>query len=376
MSKETLEEVGLGALLHDMGKMRTPVTILDKPGRPHGRRVRHPQETSGGRLPDAAQTGRLPRLALEIVQLHHERIGGEGYPIGLKGEEIPLHVRVVALAEVYDDITSDRVYHDGIPAANCLNMMFHWAPRDFGEDLMQEFIRCIGIYPIGSLVELNTGALGIVMSSNPDSRLKPVVMLVRDREGSALPAPPAAQPGGARPCGTAASPGGCSGWWTARITTSIRRASPRWKLGCELARHQLFLGNGLMLDTSEFEFSFVRASGPGGQNVNKVASCGGTALGHAQEHLPAVRACACVWRLWPVRASPTKACSSSRPNGIAPRSATGPMPWSGSSRWCEQALHPPKPRKKTRPTKASKRRRLDGKTPTGDKKRLRARDFD
>ncbi|HEV2213016.1 MAG TPA: HD-GYP domain-containing protein, partial [Gammaproteobacteria bacterium] len=183
MPKQTLEELGLGALLHDVGKMRTPVTVLDKPGvlteDEFDILKKHPLD--GFQM--LRKQGGFPAVTLEIVQLHHERVGGQGYPMGLKGEEIPLHVRVVALTEVYDDISSDRVYHDGIPAANCLNMMFHWAPRDFGEDLMQEFIRCIGIYPIGSLVELNTGALGIVMSSNPDSRLKPVVMLVRDREG-------------------------------------------------------------------------------------------------------------------------------------------------------------------------------------------------
>jgi len=183
MPKDTLEQVGLGALLHDIGKMRTPVTILDKPGvlteDEFDILKKHPVD--GYQM--LRKQGGFPPLALEVVHLHHERVGGQGYPFSLKGEEIPLHVRVVAVAEVYDDISSDRVYHDGIPAANCLNMMFHWAPRDFGEDLMQEFIRCIGIYPIGSLVELNTGALGIVMSSNPDSRLKPVVMLVRDREG-------------------------------------------------------------------------------------------------------------------------------------------------------------------------------------------------
>lgn len=183
MPKDVLEQVGLGALMHDVGKMRTPVAILDKPGvlteDEFDILKKHPVD--GYQM--LRKQGGFPDLALEVVHLHHERVGGQGYPFGLKGEEIPLHARVVAIAEVYDDISSDRVYHDGVPAANCLNMMFHWAPRDFGEDLMQEFIRCIGIYPIGSLVELNTGALGIVMSSNPDSRLKPVVMLVRDREG-------------------------------------------------------------------------------------------------------------------------------------------------------------------------------------------------
>lgn len=185
LSRDSLTDLGLGALLHDVGKMRTPVSILDKPSLLTEDEFdimrKHPMD--GFHI--LRKHKDVPDKALEIVQLHHERIGGQGYPFGLRGDEIPVHVRIVAIADVYDDITSERVYHEGIPAHTGLNMMFHWAPRDFGEDLMQEFIRCIGIYPIGSLVELSNGALGIVMSTNPASRLRPIVMMVRDPEGRA-----------------------------------------------------------------------------------------------------------------------------------------------------------------------------------------------
>ncbi|MGA9852765.1 MAG: HD-GYP domain-containing protein [Gammaproteobacteria bacterium] len=183
LSKDSIVELALGALLHDIGKMRTPVSILDKPGLLSEDEFdimkKHPVD--GFNI--LRKHKDVSEKCLEIVQLHHERISGEGYPFGLKGDEIPVHVRIVAIADVYDDITSNRVYHEGIPAHTGLNMMFHWAPRDFGEDMMQEFIRCIGIYPIGSLVELNKGILGIVMSTNPASRLRPIVMLIRDAEG-------------------------------------------------------------------------------------------------------------------------------------------------------------------------------------------------
>ncbi|HET7922214.1 MAG TPA: HD-GYP domain-containing protein [Gammaproteobacteria bacterium] len=183
LSKDYLSELGLGALLHDVGKMRTPLSVLDKPGvlTEDEFDVIKKHTTDGYNL--LRKHKDIPQSALDIVQLHHERIGGHGYPMGLKGDEIPQHVRIVAIADVYDDMTSNRIYHEGIPGHAGLNMMFQWAPRDFGEDLMQEFIRCVGIYPIGSLVELNTGALGIVMSTNSLSRLKPVVMLLRDRDG-------------------------------------------------------------------------------------------------------------------------------------------------------------------------------------------------
>ncbi|MGH8283288.1 MAG: HD-GYP domain-containing protein [Gammaproteobacteria bacterium] len=182
LSRDSIQELALGALLHDIGKMRTPVSILDKPGLltedEFDIMKKHPVD--GFNI--LRKHKDVSEKCLEIVQLHHERIGGQGYPFGLKGDEIPVHVRIVAIADVYDDITSNRVYHEGIPAHTGLNMMFHWAPRDFGEEMMQEFIRCIGIYPIGSLVELNKGILGIVMSTNPASRLRPIVMLIRDSE--------------------------------------------------------------------------------------------------------------------------------------------------------------------------------------------------
>jgi len=183
LSNDSIADLALGALLHDVGKMRTPVSILDKPGLltedEFDIMKKHPVDGFNILRKDK----NISEKCLEIVQLHHERISGQGYPFGLKNDEIPVHVRIVAIADVYDDITSNRVYHEGVPPHTCLNMMFHWAPRDFGEDLMQEFIRCIGIYPIGSLVELNSNALGIVMSANPASRLRPIVMLIRDAEG-------------------------------------------------------------------------------------------------------------------------------------------------------------------------------------------------
>lgn len=183
LSKASIVELALGALLHDIGKMRTPVSILDKPGllTEDEFDVMRKHPVDGFNI--LRKHKDVSEKCLEIVQLHHERISGEGYPFGLKNDEIPVHVRIVAIADVYDDITSNRVYREGIPAHTGLNMMFHWAPRDFGEDIMQEFIRCIGIYPIGSLVELDSGVLGIVMSTNPASRLRPVVMLIRNAEG-------------------------------------------------------------------------------------------------------------------------------------------------------------------------------------------------
>jgi putative nucleotidyltransferase with HDIG domain len=183
MERADLEVLGLGALLHDIGKMRTPENVLNKPGPLSDEESaimrRHPVEGFEAML----RAGDMPEAALEIIRLHHERTSGSGYPDGLAGDDIPLSVRVVAIADVYDAITSDRVYRDGVSADRAIRIMYANATDDFGRELVEAFIRCIGIYPVGSLVELDNGALGVVISSSPKARLKPVLLMVRTPEG-------------------------------------------------------------------------------------------------------------------------------------------------------------------------------------------------
>lgn len=182
-AREQMQVIGLGALLHDIGKCKTPLSVLDKPSKLSAEEFeimrRHPMD--GWNM--VKDNRDIPHASLEIIKYHHERLSGRGYPEGIGGKDLSTHVLMVAIADVYDAITSDRVYHHGIPAHEGLSAMYQLAPNEFGKELMQEFIRCIGIYPVGSLVELSTGALGIVMVNDPKNRLRPVVMLVRDPKG-------------------------------------------------------------------------------------------------------------------------------------------------------------------------------------------------
>lgn len=182
-SKEQLRLIGLGALLHDVGKMRTPPHILDKPGRltPEEFEVMKRHPVDGYEIMKA--TGEVPAQALQIIRFHHERLSGNGYPDGLRGAQISTAVLVVAICDVYDAMTSERIYHHSVTPDQGLNTMFRIAPADFGRELVQEFIRCVGIYPVGSVVELATGAIGVVMTKDPLNKLRPVVMLLRDPDG-------------------------------------------------------------------------------------------------------------------------------------------------------------------------------------------------
>jgi len=181
IAENSLNLLGLGALLHDVGKMKTPLEILNKEGRLTEEEFdimkKHPEE--GRNILEA--TNELPECVIDIALSHHERIGGQGYPYGLPDDLISPWSKIVAITDVFDAITSDRCYHDGMSPTQALTKMYEWRHKDFNPELLEQFIQCIGIYPIGTLVELNSGEVGIVISVNKELRLKPKLLLVLDK---------------------------------------------------------------------------------------------------------------------------------------------------------------------------------------------------
>ena len=171
----TTREAGLGALLHDTGKMRVPDAILNKPGRFTDEEFeimkRHPRD-GYDILRTTSGIGQAP---LDIVLHHHERMDGTGYPDRLPGAEISTLARMAAIVDVYDAITSDRCYHVGIPPAEALKKMWVWSKFDFDQTLMHAFISAIGIYPVGTLVRLESGRLAVVVELHTSEILKPSV---------------------------------------------------------------------------------------------------------------------------------------------------------------------------------------------------------
>ena len=183
LPREELQHVGLGALLHDVGKMCMPSEILNKPEALTDAEWqiarRHPED--GHEI--LKEKGGFAPEVLAIVRDHHERLDGSGYPRGRSGVDLALLVRLVALANTYDALTSERPYRSAMPADQALQRLYNEADATFGAPLVQEFIRCVGIYPVGSLVELDNGAAGVVLGSRPDARIQPTVLLVRTPDG-------------------------------------------------------------------------------------------------------------------------------------------------------------------------------------------------
>lgn len=186
---DELNELGIGALLHDIGKMRVPLEVLNKEGKLTDEEYDTVREHAQHGYDILLNTKDLPDSTITIAYSHHERKNGNGYPRGLKNEDIHLYARVVSIVDIYDAITSDRVYHHGMNTLDALKNMFEWREHDLDSDLVESFIQCLGIYPIGSLVEMSSGEVGIVISVAQGRRLTPMVMLVRDKNKQPMQPP-------------------------------------------------------------------------------------------------------------------------------------------------------------------------------------------
>ncbi len=179
-NRTVIKQLGVGGMLHDIGKTKVPNEILNKPSKlteeefiimkshvVHGCSILR-------RSPGIAQ------VSFDVAAQHHERFDGSGYPLGLKNLETSVYGQMAAIVDVYDAITADRCYHKGMTPTVAVRKMFEWSKFHFNPNLLRTFIRTVGIYPVGTLVMLESGKLGVVIEQCETDMTKPLVRTVFD----------------------------------------------------------------------------------------------------------------------------------------------------------------------------------------------------
>lgn len=175
---DLIKEISIGGMLHDVGKMMTPDNVLNKPGKltdDEFKVMKHHVVYSRELL--EGKPG-ITQAALDVAALHHERIDGTGYPFGLKGDEISEVGQMSTIVDVYDALTSVRVYKSAWEPNVALKKLLEWSDNHFNPALVKHFIRCLGIYPIGTLVELDSGNVAIVIEQGETDLLNPRVRII------------------------------------------------------------------------------------------------------------------------------------------------------------------------------------------------------
>jgi len=183
LPRDDLELLGLTGLLQDIGKTKLPSELLNKRGRLSREEIEVAKSHVKHSIKIVQSTPDLPPKLAELVSLHHERQDGTGYPRGLQGSEIGLQGAIAAIVDSFDALTSVRPYAPQISPSDALGLLHKARGTKFHGALVEQFIQCIGAFPVGSLVELNTGEVGIVIAQNLVRRLTPRVMVVLDGDG-------------------------------------------------------------------------------------------------------------------------------------------------------------------------------------------------
>lgn len=173
-----LEELGMCGILHDVGKIKVPDAVLNKPGRLNDdeMRIMRSHAREGRQL--LLSNKKVSPMAVDVAYAHHERVDGRGYPRGLTAEKIPYFAKIISVVDCYDAINSDRIYSKGKSTLEALRILYEARDSDFDAEIVSHFIRTIGIYPPGEIVEFNTGEVGIILGCPPESKLKPRVLCV------------------------------------------------------------------------------------------------------------------------------------------------------------------------------------------------------
>ncbi|SHN50067.1 HD-GYP domain-containing protein [Desulfovibrio litoralis] len=187
--EDKLQLYGLAGLFHDIGKTMVPQEILNAPRKLTNLEF-EVMKTHSSR--GYEQLSKIPGIFQEILDgtyQHHEKYNGLGYPLNLKSDEISMAGKLMAVVDIYDALTSQRVYKPAMPAVKVLGIMYGMREQDFHPGVVESFIRMLGVYPVGTVVKLTDGSMAVVSGINNNSGTKPQVVLIKDPKGKFVPRP-------------------------------------------------------------------------------------------------------------------------------------------------------------------------------------------
>lgn len=182
LPRDMLQNLALGAALFDIGRARLPHELLTRPRRLQEQELDYVRRHVQFSLDTVAVSEHITPDVLQMIETHHERHDGSGYPQGLSGDQIPLYGRIAGIVDCYDAITSSRPYATQVTPDEAIRMLYEWRDVEFQGALIEQFIQVIGVYPVGTIVELSDDRVGIVVAQHLEARLRPVVMIVLERD--------------------------------------------------------------------------------------------------------------------------------------------------------------------------------------------------
>ena len=181
-----VKAIGIGGLLHDIGKVKIPGVILNKPGPLTDAEFTTMKQHVAHGICVLSETTHIEADALCVPAHHHERLDGTGYPAALKGDQISFFGQIGAIVDIYDALTSERCYKDAMSPTIAMRKVFEWSDTYLNRELVERFIAHLGIYPIGTLVRLRNGIIGFVVDQGQKGLLYPVVRAAYDTKSSSL----------------------------------------------------------------------------------------------------------------------------------------------------------------------------------------------
>lgn len=177
-----LLELGLAGLMQDIGKIQLPAELLSKQGALSDAEKKLMRSHVASSLEILYSQSELPQDVIITVSRHHERWDGSGYPRGLKYEQIGTAAEIAGVADAFCAMLKDKPYRNALGHQEALEELHAQRGKQFGPALMEQFVQCVGLYPIGTLVELNTGEVGVVIQQNRVQRSKPRLVIMLDAE--------------------------------------------------------------------------------------------------------------------------------------------------------------------------------------------------